>query len=57
MLRLVLPVALMVASPMAQAPPTRTSPDTPPRLTLAFTLRVQWGRRPSSGRSHAAGGA
>jgi hypothetical protein len=33
----------MVASPAPQSPPTRTSPDTPPRLTLAFTLRVQVG--------------
>jgi hypothetical protein len=44
MLRVLLPaVALMVASPLPQVPPARTSADTPPRLTLALTLRVQVG--------------
>ena len=43
MLRLLLPVALMVAAPVPQAPPAQASADAPPRLTLAFTLRVQVG--------------
>jgi Protein of unknown function (DUF3237) len=40
---LLLAVGVMSLSPLAQAPPARTSADTPPKLTLAFTIHVQVG--------------
>ena len=43
MLLLLLAVGVMSFSPLAQAPPARPPAETPPKLTLAFTIRVQVG--------------